>query len=645
MPARTKNTYTVPGKGVVNTKRKTFAGRGRGPAGTRKTRPATAATAPTTIVKPSGAVTTSGMGTAQQMAKAVIRQKRSRSRVADAVLAASRRSSRQRQSKRSAISDAPFTKAQLHPYEKSVGENSYSPDALMDPIRPRPSDTRQVRREAAEANRTVVPEFNKLTAKSNAELGKRFSPSAPAALPGVGRSAATALISSVPGKDVNLKGTKPERRQARKKLRRAKKAVRASGVDTSGLSPAEAEVARLATAAHRKYPDVPVALAMAQVKQESGFNAAAVSSAGAQGLTQFIPSTASSYDVEYGTGKKEKRSQVFGQFKLMHDNGVGENPTLALNNYLGLHGQTSPSDYSSNILAMAKEYDALSAAGANPKALRHLKAAKAQAEQLGLKVGGGKATSPAPPKLVKRVVIAEHAMKEIEGQPYIWGGGHGSFTEWGKDCSGAVSYVVHKVAPNLLKAPLGSGAMGSVLKPGPGALTVFYNDTHTFLRLINSKGEAEYWGTSVGDSGAGGLTRHPAPSSDYLAQYNVGHVPGMGRKQALQLGADPSTFTSATSFPGMTLSSSGTTATINPGAGVERSKAGGSKRPIKLTPLQKYNKAKRELRQLGVPLGGGRPKEPETHPVLQELIEKYGSPPVPATAAARKSKALAAAGA
>jgi hypothetical protein len=133
--------------------------------------------------------------------------------------------------------------------------------------------------------------------------------------------------------------------------------------------------------------------------------------------------------------------------------------------------------------------------------------------------------------------------------------------------------------------------MGEVLKPGPGAVTVFYNAGHTFMKIGN-----EYWGTSVGDSGAGGLGPHPAPSESYLAQYSVGHVPGLGKKQALQLGFSP---TASESFPGMTLSASGTTATVDPSATATRDRPGFSKSPIRLTPNQKAHRTLKKLEQVG----------------------------------------------
>jgi hypothetical protein len=250
----------------------------------------------------------------------------------------------------------------------------------------------------------------------------------------------------------------------------------------------------------------------------------------------------------------------------------------------------------------------------NPKAVKRLQRAEADAKSLGLKPSS---TPKASKKLVTRFKAAKQAMKEVEGLPYVWGGGHGSPTSsptgGGLDCSGAVGYVLNKIG--ALKGSLTSGDMGSVLKPGPGALTVFYNGEHTFLRLGN-----EYWGTSVGDSGSGGLGPHPTPSASYLAQYNVGHVSGMGLKQARELGFK--NLGATQSFPGMTLSSSGTTATINEGAGATKEgKPGFSQKPIKLTQAQKAHRKFRRLDELGV--GESEAARSES-PTLKALEQKYG---------------------
>lgn len=125
----------------------------------------------------------------------------------------------------------------------------------------------------------------------------------------------------------------------------------------------ERAAAPLVVAAAQKYGLKP-SLLMAQLKQESGFNPAAKSSAGAQGISQFIPSTAKSYGVKYGTSPAAVKSQVEGQARymatLVKEN--GGNYTAALNSYLGAGGST-PTSYSSNIQAMAKEYAALDKGG------------------------------------------------------------------------------------------------------------------------------------------------------------------------------------------------------------------------------------------------------------------------------------------
>src|ERR1700749_4746610 len=67
----------------------------------------------------------------------------------------------------------------------------------------------------------------------------------------------------------------------------------------------------------------------------------------------------------------------------------------------------------------------------------------------------GRAIAPlnAPPMGKPVIAAANH----IRTTPYIWGGGHGSFTSSGYDCSGAVSYALH--GGKLLTAPLTSGSL------------------------------------------------------------------------------------------------------------------------------------------------------------------------------------------
>lgn len=209
------------------------------------------------------------------------------------------------------------------------------------------------------------------------------------------------------------------------------------------------------------------------------------------------------------------------------------------------------------------------------------------------KQAGGQSARRVPKKMMNRYQAAISAADELERAtlPYVWGGGHGDPksrpTGGGLDCSGAVSYVLNKMG--ALKGSLVSGEMGSVLKPGPGAVTVFYNPTHTFMRIGK-----KYFGTSQSNP-SGGAGYIDPPSASYLAEYNVGHVPGLGKKVAVALGVPTgSSGAHATStFPGMTLSSNGTVASINPNTATTKKQAGFSDKPIKLSPAEKLEQVER----------------------------------------------------
>ena len=92
-------------------------------------------------------------------------------------------------------------------------------------------------------------------------------------------------------------------------------------------------------------------------------------------------------------------------------------------------------------------------------------------------VAGEAVPPPNAPPLVKRVIAAAN---EIDGKPYIWGGGHASFIAKGYDCSGAVSYALH--GADLLGYTQVSGQLAHYGNPGPGKwITIYANAEHVFM--------------------------------------------------------------------------------------------------------------------------------------------------------------------
>lgn len=123
----------------------------------------------------------------------------------------------------------------------------------------------------------------------------------------------------------------------------------------------------------------------------------------------------------------------------------------------------------------------------------------------------GDAIAPAGAPLVVKAVI--EAANEINDTPYVWGGGHGSFTSSGYDCSGAVSYALH--GGGLLSSPLDSGGLTGWGSPGPGSwITVYANYGHVYmyvagLRWDTSGGAGPRWHSDA-RSNSGFTARHPS---------------------------------------------------------------------------------------------------------------------------------------
>jgi hypothetical protein len=92
-------------------------------------------------------------------------------------------------------------------------------------------------------------------------------------------------------------------------------------------------------------------------------------------------------------------------------------------------------------------------------------------------VDGRAIAPPGAPAAVKEVIDAAN---QIDGRPYVWGGGHLSFFTKGYDCSGAVGYALH--GAGLLETTMVSGQLASWGDPGAGKwITVYANSEHVFM--------------------------------------------------------------------------------------------------------------------------------------------------------------------
>ncbi len=126
-------------------------------------------------------------------------------------------------------------------------------------------------------------------------------------------------------------------------------------------------------------------------------------------------------------------------------------------------------------------------------------------------VSAAGSTSTAAPTAIGAMIAAGD---QIATLPYIYGGGHGSFSSTGYDCSGSVSYVLH--AAGLLASPEDSSALEGYGAPGPGRyVTIYANAGHAFMtidgRRFDTVALAETgtrWSSSMVDT-SGFVVRHP----------------------------------------------------------------------------------------------------------------------------------------
>lgn len=96
------------------------------------------------------------------------------------------------------------------------------------------------------------------------------------------------------------------------------------------------------------------------------------------------------------------------------------------------------------------------------------------------RVVNGLAAAPmSVPEAVREIVWAAN---QIIGLPYIFGGGHASFSSPGYDCSGTVSFALH--GASLISMPMDSSEFMSWNSSGVGRwVTVFANGEHAYMTV------------------------------------------------------------------------------------------------------------------------------------------------------------------
>jgi cell wall-associated NlpC family hydrolase len=129
----------------------------------------------------------------------------------------------------------------------------------------------------------------------------------------------------------------------------------------------------------------------------------------------------------------------------------------------------------------------------------------------------GKVTPPAgaPPEVVRAI----NAANSISGKPYHYGGGHGSWTkDSGYDCSGAVSYVLHKAKASWIDSPRDAVTLMDIGQTGKGRWITWYgSSSHAFMVIAGIRFDTGYhdgasgprWSTSARPT-SGFSARHPA---------------------------------------------------------------------------------------------------------------------------------------
>ncbi len=137
-----------------------------------------------------------------------------------------------------------------------------------------------------------------------------------------------------------------------------------------------------------------------------------------------------------------------------------------------------------------------------------------------LAADGSAIAPPDAPPAVRRAINAANRIRTL---PYKWGGGHRRrFRDTGYDCSGAVSFVLHKA--RMLKVPMASGSLGRWGVPGRGEwITVYANRGHAFAVIAGLRWDTSAVGESLNRGSGPRWRQTQRPGRGYRQRHFVGY--------------------------------------------------------------------------------------------------------------------------
>lgn len=131
-------------------------------------------------------------------------------------------------------------------------------------------------------------------------------------------------------------------------------------------------------------------------------------------------------------------------------------------------------------------------------------------------VGSRAVAPPSAPRVVKEMIAAGN---HIRHRPYRWGGGHRHWRSKGYDCSGAVSYVLHRAG--LLDYPLDStGFMHWGRRGRASWVTIYANHEHAYMVIAGLRWDTSY--ITDGDRSGPGWSALMRPRKGFRARHPAG---------------------------------------------------------------------------------------------------------------------------